>query len=665
MYTRIDYLGLIDKYGNRHGVSLKPGLNVITGRSATGKSSIIEIYDYCMGETRNTIPTGVISDIAAVYFLYINIGNKKWIIGREGKTKHYLIDAKSVGVVNVEGITLATFENAISFGSSDFKKKLSLLYGLDMENTIEREEDKQKGGMSGAPSIRNTMSFILQHQNLIANKLAFFYRFEEKEKREQTIDQFKIFAKYVDANYYAMSLEIDSIKKRVDRLNKIKEKDRDAINRSSESLFKLQEEFKIVTGKEAFQFFTTQDVIANPSKYYEELDSVEMNDIDVDEVNKQYIRGYDDWCIKKNQILAEIRKLQVQRSEVKSTIENLNVYRARLKNYHIPKEVTIDYSICPFCHQHTDVVETEAKQLAIAIDRLNNELLTVNPLIKPQYEELSQLETRLKNLFAKLKDVNTNLEKYEAIIKNLDNNNSLRSQAYKLLVKMQGVVEGIIDINNNLNLDELDSLTKILEEKQAELKSKYDVKNNMYAAESQINGYIKGFRKYLPFESRFDDYDLKFDIKTFELFFVKKEDKIPMRSVGSGSNWLNAHLCLFLAFSVFFNNIIDSSVPSLLFIDQPSQVYFPSRDEKNVFDAKALKQQQGEEANLDHDMGEVTKIFQALYDFCKSQKNTIQVIVTDHADNLKIEGLDNFESIVAARWRDQNKGLIDKTIIDL
>ncbi|VTR62287.1 Uncharacterised protein [Actinobacillus pleuropneumoniae] len=48
------------------------------------------------------------------------------------------------------------------------------------------------------------MSFILQHQNLIANKHALFYRFDEKEKREQVIEHTKIFLGFVDQTYFLL-----------------------------------------------------------------------------------------------------------------------------------------------------------------------------------------------------------------------------------------------------------------------------------------------------------------------------------------------------------------------------------------------------------------------------------------------------------------------------
>jgi hypothetical protein len=57
------------------------------------------------------------------------------------------------------------------------------------------------------PSIRSFSSFMLQHQNLVANKHALFYRFDEKEKRDQTIEHTKIFLGLVDQKFFHLSQE--------------------------------------------------------------------------------------------------------------------------------------------------------------------------------------------------------------------------------------------------------------------------------------------------------------------------------------------------------------------------------------------------------------------------------------------------------------------------
>ena len=87
MRSYIKYLGVIDKLDNCHYISLKEGLNIITGRSSTGKSAIIELFDYCTGNSENTIPEGVITDNAELYFvvknllrLFIKLRQKKLIL---------------------------------------------------------------------------------------------------------------------------------------------------------------------------------------------------------------------------------------------------------------------------------------------------------------------------------------------------------------------------------------------------------------------------------------------------------------------------------------------------------------------------------------------------------------------------------------------------------
>src|SRR5258707_2487016 len=49
--------------GQRRDISFKvDGLNVITGRSSTGKSALSEIIEYCMGRSTFNVPEGVIRD---------------------------------------------------------------------------------------------------------------------------------------------------------------------------------------------------------------------------------------------------------------------------------------------------------------------------------------------------------------------------------------------------------------------------------------------------------------------------------------------------------------------------------------------------------------------------------------------------------------------------
>jgi len=71
-----------DKKPREVKFDLSGNVNVITGQSQTGKSSIISIIDYCLGSEKCTIPVGEIRN-AAEWFavvLLLQIARKKWQI---------------------------------------------------------------------------------------------------------------------------------------------------------------------------------------------------------------------------------------------------------------------------------------------------------------------------------------------------------------------------------------------------------------------------------------------------------------------------------------------------------------------------------------------------------------------------------------------------------
>ena len=656
MFTLIEFIGLLDRNGNPHGVTLHPGLNLITGRSATGKSSLIEIFDYCMGGSQNTIPTGIISDNAEIFCTMLQIRNGRWILARR-LTKYYIIDANAMNVKSKNDIKLELFDTS-NLNRVDFIYKLNLIYGLDISDMIETEDDKKRKGMVGAPSIRNAMSYILQHQNLIANKLALFYRFDEREKKEQTIEQFKIFAKFVDAQYYSLLRDINTLKKDVERLKRIVDEEKELMSMGLSQIENEYNHYVNITGKTPIDYFSLDAILNNPAKYLERLNSIDFPSVEISEDNQKYIENYKNLQLKKNKLEAELRRTQLKIIEIESTINTLNEYKSKLLKYQAPKEIKLDYSICPFCHQHTELVEVEANRLTDAINRVNHELLTLQPLIRPQYQVLSKIITERDDIILQLNNVDKELEKLFSIINELHKNNSLMTQAFKVVLRLQGLIENIAEVQNK-------SSQLLLNKKETELRElnnffdkRYQLKRDMLNAENSINQYISKYRKNLPFEERFDEYELIFNLNNFELNFIKDKDIIKMRNIGSGSNWLNAHLCLFLALGSFFKTIDDSIIPSVIFFDQPSQVYFPSKDDNEQFTPNTNPQ------NNDDDIIAVSNIFQTLYRYCVDHKNTIQIIVTDHADYLTIDGLENFNSIVAARWRDDNQGLVDMTIIE-
>ncbi len=161
----------------------------------------------------------------------------------------------------------------------------------------------------------------------------------------------------------------------------------------------------------------------------------------------------------------------------------------------------------------------------------------------------------------------------------------------------------------------------------------------------------------LSFEESFKPLNLKFSFETFDLWNEKeKGKKVFLRSMGSGANWLYCHLVLFMSLHKLFCQINDCKIPPILFLDQPTQVYFPntSLDTNEEFDPEALAPSEKTQS-VDDDISSVNRFFSEIIDFCDTTKKETgsmpQIIITDHADDLKLENNKVFNSFVRARWR--------------
>lgn len=172
-----------------------------------------------------------------------------------------------------------------------------------------------------------------------------------------------------------------------------------------------------------------------------------------------------------------------------------------------------------------------------------------------------------------------------------------------------------------------------------------------------INSTMNEIASLFAFE--YQPIKLEFDLQRFELYCVLEEEKVYLSSMGSGANWLYSHICLFLSLLKLFVSEEKCIIPPILFIDQPSQVYFPvQNDIRDKFDAAALK---GVD-NADEDLLQVANLYSQILKFIDeiySQFGTKpQIIISDHADNLALDGY-IFENYVKARWRNKAEGLID------
>lgn len=664
----IKYIGVIDKQDNCHYIEFQEGLNIITGRSSTGKSAIIEIFDYCTGNSDNTIPVGVITEHAYIYFVVLEANETQLVLGRmqEGGARKafYKIETSSF---SLNEIKKEFFTEEYFITLSDFREELGRFLGLNISDTDENIEDiKYKGKKNGRPSIRNMISFMLQHQNLVANKHTIFYRFDQKEKQEHVIDEFKIFAGFVDQQYYVLCQRLNEKKKEIEEYNyknaRIETEKAEMISVMDE----LRDNYRNVSGKELFPDIESQHILNAPQQYIDELEGMEVSVIDDSD---EHMKNYNQLMRQKNELLAERRKALLELQQINSSIEYAKSYAMEMDKFHPVSEAIKGESTCPFCHHKSGTTMDEYNKLSNAINWLNDELRKSPERISSFLPQKKAVEDKIDSLNEKLNEIENDLSKILKINNQLLKNRSLEEQSLKIILQIENELEWVLKKKKRLEQNNIEALKKEKQDLEKQLSDKYDVEKKLNDAEEFINIAMNEIGSQLDFEQFYKPINLHFDIKTFDLYHLtRNKERVYLRSMGSGANWLYSHICLFLAFQKFFASIDKSTVPNILFLDQPSQVYFPSvLDYGNDFDYKALKKVENKEDEADADLQSVTRLYDKIIDVIESINKKYgfrpQIIISDHADNLPLTNGD-FESYVRKRWRGDNDGFINTSLFE-
>lgn len=665
MKCYVEYIGVVDSAHAVHHVPFKPGLNIVTGRSSKGKSAILDIFDYCLGSSEDTIPEGIITDRAKLFFTVLRFPTIAVVTGRAASgNRCFLREISGLAVGN----TLQLIEDVDTFFTPNFfqpkneyLKSLGRYFGVTLENIdTDPLQKEMTGRWSATPSVRSFPSFMLQHQNLVANRHAIFYRFEEKRKRDQAIDQFKIFMDIVGEDYFDLAklrtdalYELKRAQAQIPKQDKIKE---DYLTEFSN----LLKEYEAFAGQSLTEL-TPEEIWQKPKPALERLTGISVR---VDGLSSAFETRRTELRANKAELMAGIQKALNTRYLLKVSAEQASGFAESVTALPIPTIANLEHAACPVCASQSDVAEDEANKLSAAIHWLNGELKVSTYAREGFGEERRVIDDELKKLRAALSVVEKALKPLDDEADRLVKSKSVDGSAQKAKLKLELAVErrvanppseanGMVDFWQK----EVGKLDKQM--------SHYDVESKLWALQNDINAKMKSLGKDFDFEDTYKAGSLKFDVETFDLWHERPVagghvKKVFLRSMGSGANWLYSHLTLFMALHYQFAAHAKCKVPPILFLDQPTQVYFPSTDDAEAFKADELRGDRATIKTVDEDVSAVSKMFTNLAKFCDSTlKDTgvmPQIIVCDHADKLPLQGNYVFEDFVRARWR--TRGLI-------
>jgi hypothetical protein len=351
---------------------------------------------------------------------------------------------------------------------------------------------------------------------------------------------------------------------------------------------------------------------------------------------------YERLSYERRRLFDEQRKLRDEITAVRTFGQDEEGYsreageqRARLLSIGIFDGVDPAHS-CPLCEQalpdasKVPQVEQIKKDLADISSRLESVTR-----VTPQFElALSELDGRLGRIQESLAKNRAEMEAVRgasATIQAMHDDSAKRSL---VLGRISLYVESLPNLPDTTDLAaKSDEVRARCEQLEAELSSDR-IKERLDSIISILGQRMTGWASDLALEhSRFP---LRLDVKKLTIVADTADGPIPMDRMGSGENWVGYHLIGHLALHEWMTQR-DRPVPRFLFLDQPSQVYFPP------------------ERDVDGSLGEigeddrqaVSRMFRFVFDVVEGLAPDFQVIVTEHADINE----DWYQSAVRERWR--------------
>ncbi|HBO3662418.1 TPA: DUF3732 domain-containing protein [Pseudomonas aeruginosa] len=607
--------------GQRRDLAFKvDGLNVITGRSSTGKSALSEIIEYCMGRSSFNVPEGIIRDKVA-WFAVIYQFEKEQVLVAKPPPSGSGASCSTVMLRRGAQLQVPEFKDlAINTDDESIVELLSRLLGIP-ENRTEVALEHSRNSYDA--NVKHTFYYLFQKQGLVANKDQLFYRQNEQFQPQAIRDTLPILLGVSSSDRYELESKL-RLAQRDLRVNQKKlELAQDAVDTSHVQAIGLHSEAKTVgvlgTTDESLNADGIMEVLRSALSWKPET----VPDDDGSRVS----------------ILEEkLVQLRRNRRDVQGRIDAARQFAKRSGGYEneaaeqidrlasikaLPKNPDSGEWQWPFSEQNL------ALESPVAVVLLN-ELASLDKELRVATGQRPKLDAYLTELAGTVDEIRDEIKQKEAELSAAISANeflakmgSRNNAAARVVGRISLFLETLLP---NEDLAKLKAESRRLSNKVKQLEEQIGADDSNERLTSILNNISAQMSRYIQkFNAEFGPYPARLNLPQLTIIFDRPERPVPMGRTGGGENHLAYHLSALLALHLFAaqNN---RPIPRFLLIDQPTQVYFPSEQVYQDADGSVQK------TEADADLDAVRRLFELLLKFTQEEVPGFQLIVTEHAN---------------------------------
>lgn len=630
---QLDKLVLFNHDGDTRPVEFTSGaLNVITGDSRTGKSSLINILRFLLGSAKPNVPFGPIQQTVAWYALHAHVGATHFLIARKAPPGDHEGNDAMLLIGETPTPALAELEHNTSRGA--LRDYLGGLLGLE-DNRNQPALGQTRHALSA--SFVHSLLYCFQGQGEIANPDILFHR-QNREWMPQTIrDTLPYFLGAQGAEDLRRREELVERRRELRRLSqrlRAAEAERSAgLDRAGALLAESVDVGLVPDHPDVPDLASARSelrrVLESPAATTRAVESGGEFDRLRDQRRRQSDRVRD--------LGEQMRALEQFADADHSHAAELTEQHARLASIGLIPSDGSD-AACPLCGQTLDAATDARTSIEQALARADRRLELARRDTPRIEEARSTLVEQQRAARDEIRDIDQALNALAA-------RDELVAQAQEA-INVQSYVRGRIalylDSTTDTGDEELERLRRNVaqaEEIVASLAATLDtdaVRSRTTSLLRTVSRQMTEWAQQLDLEHANHGALIDLDRLTIVADTPEGPAYMDAGGIGSGMNWVGYHLTAYLALQQFFIEH-QRPVPSFVVLDQPSQAFFP-RDRETGGDLDEL---------TDTDRENTRRLYELTFQVAQQLGGALQVIALDHAD---FED-DWFSHSVVQRWR--------------
>jgi len=636
---RILEIGVYGHNGELNSVKLNPsGLSIVTGASKTGKSSLIDIIEYCFGREHCHVSDGVIRQHVAWYGILLDRGDSRIFLARRNPKPPKTRDADVYYAVGTGLKMPERVDWNPNLGVSDIETILTSSVGI-AENVTTVPEGQTRNPISA--NIRHALMFCIQDQDEIDSRKILFHRQSEPFLPQTIKDVLPYFLGAIDEDLLRRKVQLDLERKELKKLQKLAGEREQLANLSgarTEEMFREAQSVGLIPPGQP----PAQDIALSGLRAINPV--IQEVPVPPDSTEPIAILRRERTSLRRELGVLKERLRQIRHVEdvAGGFAHEADEQRARLATLGLVAKG--DVETCALCGS-TDLHVPLVAEMHKTLSGIDEQLSQVR-------REVPRLQEAQGELVAKQNDVEDALKhnqgQIDALAKQDDAFRTERDSQLRLARTMGRIAYFLETLPPppaaTTSVDELDAARKRVEA----LEKLVDPENTAERLTSTLNligDYMTRDSEKLDLEH--SGSRLRLDIRQLAVVADTLDGPVPLFRMGSGENWVGYHVLAHLALHRWFRQK-NRPVPGFIFFDQPSQAHYPAEQDRA-----------GDLSDLpDADREAVFKLFKLMFDVAVELAPNFQVIVTDHAD-LRDKW---FADAVVARWRGQ--GLVPQSWID-